>query len=443
MTPPRRSFVERGRRLVEIWAGNGEAPARLRAVQPLTALIAAAALSAAPAAAASAAAGEPPRLLLLIVVDQLGEDLLDRHEQHLTGGFRRLLDDGRRFTRAEVAHAPTNSLPGHLTAASGAHPSRHGIIDNGWVEWANGAPQRITGFSDPCPIVTSDGVEYPAVPGIGPGRFEAPTIVEWVLAVNPKARFASVGTGGGVSALHAGKAKGPVLWFSTSVGEYVSSTCYAPELPTWAAAFNEGLARNHMSADWTLAAPPAMLAGLRPDAAPFEHKGNDFTFPHRRPDRAAALPEWFNFTPFIDRATLDLAVAAIENESLGADAITDILTLGLSSLDHVGHASAPTASSRPTRCSGSTMSWVPSSPISMNGSARIDGRSRSPPIMARRRRQRTRPGSESRAPGASAKPKPLPRLTGSPPRRMAPPIALSARRGRSRPPKAWTSSPGH
>ena len=284
---------------------------------------------------------EPPRLIVLIVVDQLGRGLLERHANHLSGGFRRLIDRGRRFEDALVDHAPTNSLPGHLTAASGAHPRRHGIVDNSWVEASAGAGRRVLGFAVPrCATLTGTGPEAESE-GLGPGRFEASTIVEWVRAADPRARSASVGTGGGVSVLHAGRATGPVLWFSPAHSGYVGSSCYADSLPEWAVGFNERLRRDFMSADWTLSAPAAMLAGLRPDEAAFEHRGRDAAFPHARPTNAEVLPRWFHDTPFADAATLTLAGAAVEGEGLGADGVTDILTIGLSSLDHVGHAYGP------------------------------------------------------------------------------------------------------
>ena len=288
-----------------------------------------------------------PRLLVLVVVDQMSDDLLDRYGPHLRGGFRRLLDEGRRFDNAVVDHAPTNSLPGHLTVATGAHPRRHGIIDNNWIEMQSGRPVQVLGFSDPnCPVNAVRGT--PRGPagseaGMGPGRFEAPTIVEWVLAAHPRARFASVGTGGGVSVLHAGKAKGPVLWYDGASGGYVTSGCYAAGLPDWALSVNARLDAEHLADDWTLAAPASIVRLAGRDDAPHEHGGSDYVFPHRRPDDPAERRRWFLSTPFADRATLALAKAAIAGEGLGRDAVTDILTIGLSTLDHVGHSYGPTS----------------------------------------------------------------------------------------------------
>lgn len=302
-------------------------------------------------AAASAAMGQPPRerprLLVLIVADQMSDDLLDRYGPHLSGGFRRLLDQGRRFEDAVVDHAPTNSLPGHLTVATGAHPRRHGIVDNSWIEIQDGEPVRVLGFSDPdCPAnpvrgTLQSGTRSDA--GMGPGRFESATIVEWVLGADPIARFASVGTGGGVSVLHAGKVKGPVLWYDAAAAGYVTSSCYASAVPDWAAAVNGRLESEFMASDWTLQAPAAMAKLADPDEGQHENGGRGTVFPHPRPAEAERLHRWFLSTPFADSATLALAEAAVVNERLGEDAITDILTIGLSTLDHVGHSFGPTS----------------------------------------------------------------------------------------------------
>lgn len=310
-------------------------------IRQISTILASAAL-ASTAHAPAVAADAKPRLAVLMVVDQFGSNLLKFHRQHLTGGLDRLIDQGRYFPNAVVDHAPTNSLPGHLSAASGAYPRRHGVVDNGWVETAGGRAVSVSGFVDPsCRKIEPDGRIAPQTArALGPGRFEAATIVEWVLRADPAARFASVGTGGGVSALHAGRARGPVLWFDSGSAGYVSSTCYLERLPAWALQFNRTLAAQYMEEDWRLAAPAAMTARLRPDAVPFENGGRDTAFPHVRPE-PAELARWFDFTPFTDEATLGLARAAVTGERLGSDEVTDILTIGLSSLDHVGHRYGP------------------------------------------------------------------------------------------------------
>ncbi|MEJ2206989.1 MAG: alkaline phosphatase family protein, partial [Gemmatimonadota bacterium] len=69
---------------------------------------------------------EPPSLVVMIAVDQLRGDLLERYAPAFSGGFKRLLEQGYRFTNASHAHSKTHTAAGHATLATGVYPSRHG-----------------------------------------------------------------------------------------------------------------------------------------------------------------------------------------------------------------------------------------------------------------------------------------------------------------------------
>ena len=85
-------------------------------------------------------AGEPPRLILQITVDQLRGDLPWRYYDRLgEGGFRYLWEKGTVYTDAHHAHANTETIVGHATLATGAHPSHHGMIGNLWFDRETGA----------------------------------------------------------------------------------------------------------------------------------------------------------------------------------------------------------------------------------------------------------------------------------------------------------------
>ncbi|MHC5048894.1 MAG: alkaline phosphatase family protein, partial [Planctomycetota bacterium] len=80
---------------------------------------------------AALAAGEPPRLVLQITVDGLRADLLSRGADRFSeGGFRSLIENGTVFANAHYRHANTETIVGHATLATGAHPSVHGMTGN-------------------------------------------------------------------------------------------------------------------------------------------------------------------------------------------------------------------------------------------------------------------------------------------------------------------------
>ena len=77
----------------------------------------------------------PPRLILQITVDQLRGDLPRRYLDRMgSGGFRYLLDNGVVYESAHHAHANTETIVGHATLATGAHPSEHGMVGNSWFD---------------------------------------------------------------------------------------------------------------------------------------------------------------------------------------------------------------------------------------------------------------------------------------------------------------------
>ena len=82
----------------------------------------------------------PPKLVLKITVDQLHGDLPGRYRDRLgEGGFRYLMEQGVWYTDAHYMHANTETAVGHATLATGADPSRHGIVANDWIHAQTGA----------------------------------------------------------------------------------------------------------------------------------------------------------------------------------------------------------------------------------------------------------------------------------------------------------------
>ena len=98
---------------------------------------------------------EPPKLILQITVDQLRGDLVSRELDRMgKGGFRYLLENGVVFTDAHHAHANTETIVGHTTLATGAHPAAHGMIGNVWFDRKEG--RLVYNIEDPdYPIITA------------------------------------------------------------------------------------------------------------------------------------------------------------------------------------------------------------------------------------------------------------------------------------------------
>ena len=295
-----------------------------------------------PAGAAPAA----PRLVVMVAVDQLRGDLLDRYDSLFSGGFRRLRDQGLRFDHARVDHALTNSLPGHVTLATGAFPSRHGIVNSGWAETVDGKVTGVFGVSD----ARTKIVGFPGLDGASPRRILVDGLADWIQRRDPGSQVVAVGTGEYSSLLHAVHSRSLTYWFSPEAGRYVTSTYYRAEDPEWVRKFQEReLPKLFAQKQWTSSVPASAGAIAPADADPFEFDRVHTTFPHRFADERGkdavdvkrALADWIYFTPMIDATTLKLAEEALGRLQLGRRGHTDYLSVVVSAVDHIGHRFGP------------------------------------------------------------------------------------------------------
>ncbi|MCP4688059.1 MAG: alkaline phosphatase family protein, partial [Desulfobacterales bacterium] len=54
------------------------------------------------------------------------------------GGFKYLIEKGAVYMDAHHAHANTETIVGHVTLATGAHPAAHGMVGNLWLDREKG-----------------------------------------------------------------------------------------------------------------------------------------------------------------------------------------------------------------------------------------------------------------------------------------------------------------
>jgi arylsulfatase A-like enzyme len=263
-----------------------------------------------------------PALVLVVVVDQMRGDYLQRWQGQWKGGFARLLGKGAVFPNGFQDHAITSTAPGHATILSGRHPVRSGIYDN----------QHGVGDST-APLV--GGVTGP---GASPSRFRGTTLVDWLSQRDPSIRILSVAGKDRSAILPVGRRRASVFWARN--GRLTTSTYYADSLPTWATEWNgrSGAARL-AGRSWTLLLPDS--AYPEPDDAEGEDRPGRRVFPHTfpgDPDKAAAQASG---TPWADSLLLDAALTGARAMGIGRRDQPDVLVLGLSATDYIGHQFGP------------------------------------------------------------------------------------------------------
>lgn len=307
---------------------------------------------------ALAIAQDKPRLILQITVDQLRGDLPTRYLDRLgEGGFRYLLEQGIHYNNAHHAHANTETVVGHATLATGAHPAAHGMIGNLWFDREAG--RTVYNIEDPDYEMLTGGAGVDSATEIDPtqkaatsdGRSPRAILtttfgdeLTFLTAGKAKVFGVSVKDRGAVAmAGHTGKA----FWFSKSASQFVTSTYYYDAYPDWVTEWNaKALADSYSGGAWELLHPiDTYMFGDRDDQAwepDFAGYGRVFPHPFQTSD-SGYFTTLLTVSPVGDQVTADFAKTLITAEGLGADEIPDFLSVSFSSTDYIGHFFGPSS----------------------------------------------------------------------------------------------------
>ncbi|HEV8435354.1 MAG TPA: alkaline phosphatase family protein, partial [Thermoanaerobaculia bacterium] len=167
-------------------------------------------------AAQAILAAEQPRLVVQITVDQLRGDLPLRYRNRFgEGGFVYFMNHGTWYTDAHHPHSHTETIVGHTTLATGAYPSRHGMVANAWFDRAT--ETLIDNVEGPTyPIVLYPGQTSTNDPGASPVSILTTTFSdELAVTTNGKAKIFSVSIKDRAAVPLSGHA-GKAFWFSAT-----------------------------------------------------------------------------------------------------------------------------------------------------------------------------------------------------------------------------------
>ncbi len=293
-------------------------------IRPLTAL----ALLLAPIAG-HAETAPPPKLLVVISVDQFSADLFAEYRGQWAGGMKRL-SMGVVFPSGYQSHAATETCPGHSTILTGDHPTRTGIIANGWVDQATGrADKGIYCAEDETRGASSKPGTY--VPS--PAHLLVPTLGDRMKTANAASRVVSV-AGKDRAAIMMGGHSTDEIWFMrpTDYAQFItlSGRTHVPSaVATANAKLTAAIARP------SPAMPLASFCMAHSRAVPISpgKSVGDGRFA-----RKAGDAKQFRASPASDAATLSLAGDLIAEMKLGRGPAPDLIAIGVSSTDVIGHA---------------------------------------------------------------------------------------------------------
>ncbi|MBT4452631.1 MAG: hypothetical protein HOC49_01130 [Candidatus Marinimicrobia bacterium] len=282
-----------------------------------------------------------PKLVVFISIDQGMPELLDKYDHLFTGGYRWLKDNGNSFVNTHHDYGYLVTGPGHQVLSSGRYPSSGGVIGNYWFN-------RDIKKSWYC---VEDTIAHDVVNG-GSGRsyrnVEVTALGDWLKQSNPKSKVVSISGKDRTAILLGGKNPDMALWYKNH-GGWTTSTYYAEALPDWVSSFNSKLnVPSYTDSVWTrLLDESIYTSNTRADnfegEADWSNDGDyNPTLPISFKDRGVkTMLGDFPYIPFGDAAMLRLGTLSAEKLQLGKDENTDILFLGLSATDGVGHAFGP------------------------------------------------------------------------------------------------------
>jgi hypothetical protein len=184
-------------------------------------------------------------------------------------------------------------------------------VGNEW--YAREEHRTVTSVSDPQTALLGATGE-----GSSPHRLLVDTVGDELKITNGgKTRIIGISLKDRAAILPAGHMANGAYWFDNDSGNFVSSTYYFSELPSWVKDFNQSRpADKFAGATWLTRTMPADLKLLYPALAA---------------------------SPFGNELIEAFAERALQAEQLGAHEVPDILAVSFSSNDYVGHQVGPDA----------------------------------------------------------------------------------------------------
>ena len=298
-----------------------------------------------PSSSIDAQVKRTPRLIVVVSVDQMRYDYFDRFESNFTGGLKRLWESGSVFSNAHHGHVPTNTGPGHASLATGTYPYQNGIVNNEYFDRETGEERYcIEDLSTKIVGVHHNG----ELPGRSPRALQTSTVGDWIKKFDSDSKVYSVSIKDRSAILMAGHKADCAFWFDQTTTKFVTSDYYKNQLPSWAEHFvGREVHSDFLEKGWEKLLPESAYAGLRPDEYDVEDGLFISTFPHTRErmrtnmNMATRNTVMMIYTPIGDRFTLDMAQAIVTFEELGEDSSPDLLMVGCSSADAIGHHFGP------------------------------------------------------------------------------------------------------
>jgi predicted AlkP superfamily pyrophosphatase or phosphodiesterase len=271
------------------------------------------------------AATPPPKLVVMIAVDQFSADLFAQYRSHFTGGLARLAS-GVVFPSGYQAHGATETCPGHSTILTGNHPAHTGIIANNFFDLSAAREDKrlYCAEDETVPGTSSRSGQY--APSVD--HLMVPTLGDLMKAHDPRAQVVSVAGKDRAAIMMGGRQADELMWLAPTGLTSYRGRALSPTATQAGTAIAAAIAQSRPGL--TL---PADCAA-HDIAIPIDKGGTVGT---GRLARDGGDFRRFMASPEADGAVLAAATALRQARRLGEGEATDLLILGLSATDYIGH----------------------------------------------------------------------------------------------------------
>ena len=262
--------------------------------------------------------------MIAISVDQFSADIFEAYRPFFTAGLKRL-SSGTSYANGYQSHAATETCPGHSTILTGHHPSATGIVANAWIDQGTARSDKTVYCAEDERAPGSTFANYT----VSPEHLKSSTLGDRLKAVSPASRNVAVAGKDRAAVMMSGRAVDQRWYWD---GKTFSSDLKGAAVPGVVTAFKAALARQLAQPRAALEAPALCQAKSRAyQVTPTLSVGAN------RLERAAGDVRAFRASPELDGATLALAAGLQQELGLGRGQGTDVLSIGLSATDYVGH----------------------------------------------------------------------------------------------------------
>jgi predicted AlkP superfamily pyrophosphatase or phosphodiesterase len=268
----------------------------------------------------------PPRLIVAVSIDQLSSELWEEYQPAFSGGLARLAQ-GAVFAGSYQAHAASETCPGHSTILTGTRPARNGIVANVWTDQSIARADKRVYCAEDERVGGTSSTDY----RVSPVHLGAPTLGELMKRRWPQSRNVAVAGKDRAAVMMSGAGADQRWYWNAGTKAFASDLAVSP--PATVAAINADVARRVATAQPGLTAPPYCTARSAAFTLPGGQVVGNGTLARAAGDGAA-----FRRSPEFDGTVLALAAGLIGELKLGQGAAPDLISIGLSATDYVGHA---------------------------------------------------------------------------------------------------------